>query len=282
MQNVSNFVYERENFRKASLPHCNSPREVNDALAASDSWFVLAEGQRMAKLAIIAVFKLETFGRTATVSEICVNSDNSFDAAISGLRSELREMRISKLALRVAPAEVERYAASGFEQGDPYLRFSRAPAKSNMMPILPLMNATQNELPILSQLMYAAYAKTDNSFSDIHSAEALLRAIISGARGRYLSNASFASGALPNLVSACLLTVDLPGEAEIAQLFTHSLYRARGLATTEITAAMNQLAASGMGSLSAWNREGNDAVRRLLTKMGFRQDRAVVEMVVVV
>jgi predicted GNAT family acetyltransferase len=101
---------------------------------------------------------------------------------------------------------------------------------------------------------------------------------MSGARGTYLPDASYASGAPPNLVSACLLTADLPGEAKIDQLFTHPLYRARGLATLEIAAAMNRLTVSGVSSLNVWNREGNDVIKRLLGKMGFRQQRTVVEM----
>ena len=272
MQDVANFVCKRENFLKENLPLCGTLTEVIKALAASDLWFVLADGQPT------AVFKLETHGRTAMVSQICMNSGDSLETVISGLRGELREMRINELTLRVAPNEVEQCSASGFERGPAYVRFSRVPTESNMMPILPLTNITQKELPILSELMYTAYAKTDCGFSDIQSAEALLRTIMSGGRGQYLSNASFASGTRPNLVSACLLTVDSPGEAKIEQLFTHPLYRARGFATTEIAAAMNRLATSSVNSLTAWNREGNDVVRRLLIKMGFRQDPTVIEM----
>jgi hypothetical protein len=82
MQDVANFVYKRENFLKENLPLCSTPTEVSKALAAS--WFVLAEGQPT------AVFKLEIHGRTAMVSQICMNSDDSLKTVISGLRGELR------------------------------------------------------------------------------------------------------------------------------------------------------------------------------------------------
>ena len=279
MQNVSNFISMREDFRKENLPRCGSPADISREMSASDSWFVFADRQPTAKLAIIAVFKLEMAGQAARVSQLCVNNDDSFDSVISGLRREFGEMRISNLFLRVRPADVARYAAKGFDRGDTYVRFSRTPAESNMIPILPLTNVAMKDLSVLSKLMYVAYAKTKYAFPDTQSTEEILRATMSGDRGEYLSTASFASGGLPNLVSACLVTADAPGDAKIEQLFTHPLYRARGLATTEIAAGMNRLAAYGVKSLSAWDRETNDVVRRLLTKMDFRQDQTAVEMV---
>ena len=271
IQEAAKLVCEREDFLKDSLPSCGNPTEVIKALTASDSWFVLADGQAT------AVLSLETFERTAAISQICT-SDDSFEVVASVLRGELHAMKIANLTLRVPPQEVDRWNRNGFQRGPAFSKFSRTPTVSNMMPLLPLVNATRKELPILSQLLYTAYAKTEEAFFDIQTAEASLRRTMSGARGTYLPDASYASGPLPKLVSACLLTADPPGGAKIDQLFTHPLYRARGLATMEIAAAMNRLAASGVSSLNVWNREGNDVVKRLLGKMGFSQQRTVVEM----
>ena len=272
LQNAAILVYKRENLRNECFPFCSDPTEIGKALAASDSWFVLADKGP------IAVMRLETSDRTTTVAQLCRNDEASLESIVTGLRRGLHEMKIGNFVLRVAPAQADQYAALGFTRGHTYHRFSRIPAQSNMMPILPLVNVTQRELPLLSELMHAAYARTSNAPSDVQSAEGLLRAIMSGAKGEYLPNASFASGAIPNLVSACLLTVESPGEAKIEQLFTHPLYRARGLATTEIAASMNRLESAGVQNLTSWSQEGNDVVRRLLTKMGFQQDRTVVEM----
>ena len=272
LQNVANLVYNHENFRNENFPLCSTPMEVGEALAVSDAWFVLAASE------ILAVFRLEMDDRTARVSRMCIFDRGNIEAVVAGLRRDLHEMRIDSLTLKVKPAEAEPYIACGFARGHTFQRFSRAPAESNMMPILPLTNATQRDLPALSRLMYEAYAKTDRGVSNVQSAEAQLRRLMSSTTGQYLSDASFATGAASNLVSACLLTMDSPGEAKIEQLFTHPLYRARGLATTEIAASMNYLAASGVKSLIGWNREGDEVVRRLLTKMGFRQDRTVVEV----
>jgi GNAT superfamily N-acetyltransferase len=273
LERVSNFVYKNGDFAKENFSRCRNPIEVNKTLASSDSWYVLLANRPT------ALFKLEISEPIANISQICVNSDDSLEAVVSSLRRDLRNMRITSLTVRVPPNDMESLSVSGFEKRVSYVKFSRVPAESKMMPILPLVNATQKELPILSRLMYDSYAKADHVFSDIQSAEKSLRSIMSGVKGQYLSDASFASGAFQNLVSACLLTVDSPGQAKIAQLFTHPLYRARGLATTEIAVAMNRLVASGIGNLIVWNRESDDVVRRLLTKMGFKGDSRVFEIV---
>ena len=271
LQEAAKFVLDHENFLKMNLPLCIDPMEVSKALAASDSWFVLANVQPS------AVFKLEISGRIAVVSQILASND-MLPTIAAELRKEIRSLKASSLTLRVPPGEVELWAGNGFQRGLTYVKFSRAPERNNVMPLLPLTNASRKELPILSQLMYAPYSKTDESFPDVHTAEALLRATMSGVRGTYLRDASFVSGAPPNLVSACLLTVDSPGEAKIDRLFTHPLYRARGLATAEIAAAMNQLSQAGVKRLSAWNRESNEVAKRLLAKMEFTQQSTAVEM----
>ena len=273
LERVSNFVYRNGDFSKENFSLCANPIEVNRALASSDSWYVLIANQPT------ALFKLEISEPMANISQICVDDDDSLEAVVSSLRQDLRNMRITDISLRVTPNDMESLTARGFEKRVSYVKFSRVSAETKMMPILPLVNTTRKDLPILSRLMYDAYSKTDDAFSDIQSAEKSLRSIISGAWGQYLSDASFASGTSQNLVSACLLTADSPDEARIAQLFTHPLYRARGLATTEIAVAMNRLVASGIGNLVVWNRESDDVVRRLLTKMDFKEGRRVVEMV---
>jgi GNAT superfamily N-acetyltransferase len=272
LDDAAKLVYKRENLQNEFFPLCNNLSEVGKALVASDCWFVLADKESM------AVLRLETSERTAKVGQMCVNDGASLESVLTSLRRDLREMKISNLVLRVAPEDADQYTPLGFTRGHTYHRFSRIPTQSNMIPILPLVNVSQRELRFLSESMYAAYAKTSDAISDTQSAKGMLRAIMTGGKGEYLPNASFASGAIPNLVSACLLTVESPGEVKIEQLFTHPLYRARGLATTEVAAAMNRLASAGVERLILWSQDGNDVVRRLLTKMGFQQDRTVVEM----
>jgi hypothetical protein len=272
IKGAANLIYEDKEFLTENFAFCNNPTEVSKALTASDSWFVFGSNQPS------AVFELQTLDSAAVISRIFVDPSQTSDRLTAGFLGELREMKITKVTIRARPSDAERFSSGGFDRGLTYHRFSRSPEETDMMPILPLIKATRKELPTLSRLMYDSYAKTDQSFSDVQSAERSLRAVMSGSRGRYASDASFASGALPNLVSACILILESAKEARVEQLFTHPLYRARGLATTEIGAAMNSLVAAGVKSLNIWNRDGNDVVRRLLLKMGFKKDRTIIEM----
>ena len=249
---------------------CTDPIDVNKALVSSDSWYVLMADHP------VALFNLEASESRASISQICVTNEGSFDTVVSCLREDLRKMGITDLTAKVASSNAESLTAVGFEKRESYVRFSRVAEQIKMMPILPLTNATRKELPALSRLMYDAYAKEYGAFSDVQSAESSLRTVMLDKQ--YLSGASFASGTSRNLVSACLLTLSSPGQANIAQLFTHPLYRARGFATTEIAAAMNWLVTSSIPNLVACPREGNDVMKRLLRKMGFREDRRLVEL----
>ena len=256
-----------------TVPHITNA-EVGRALASlGDSWYVLAlEGP-------IALFKAEISHPTATVSTLCYDGA-LFESVIPALREDLRRMRITDLQVDVPPGQTDSFLSKGFERHEVLVRFSRAPIETKMMPILPLMNPTKKEIPTLAKLMYEAYAKTKSAYADAQSTESVIRNIMSGNLGDYISGASFASGAFPKLESACLLTRVSPAEVNVSQLFTHPLYRARGLATTEIAAAMNRLAKEGEGvtKLTVWSPETNEVMQRLLAKMGFTPDRKVAKM----
>jgi len=100
-----------------------------------------------------------------------------------------------------------------------------------------------------------------------------------GKQGRYLTDASFVSGATPNIVSACLITLGEGNVAKVTELFTHPLYRARGLATTELAAAMNWLIKNKVEALEAVVENSNVVVRRLFTKVGLKEVNQLVELV---
>jgi ribosomal protein S18 acetylase RimI-like enzyme len=271
LRRAADYAFNTSDFKIDNFDFCTNPAEITKALASSDSWYVHAMNHQT------ALFKLETSEETATISDICPG-DETIETILPNLREELRKLGLSTIALRVAVNSAKSLEASGFDQQTPYVRFSRAPSESKMMPILPLMNATEKGVPLLARLMFDSYAKTDYGFSGIQAAEKSIRKIMSGTLGKYLEHASFVSGTQRNLVSACLVTADSLREAKIKELFTHPLYRARGLATTEIAFAMNSLAEEGVRKLIVWSRESNAIVTRLLAKLGFKEDREVVEV----
>ena len=273
LRSVANFVYQDGEFTKQEFPHSTNAEEVGMALASlGNSWQVLTSERP------IALFKAEISEPNTNVSRLCYDHSAPFESVIANLREDLRRIRITDVHVNVSPDQADAFQSKGFEKGAVLVRLSRAPIETKMMPILPLMNPTEKQIPILSNLMYEAYAKMKGAYSDAQSTQNVIRSIVSG--GDYLSNASFASGAFPNLVSACLVTRVSLAEANVSQLFTHPLYRARGLATTEIASAMNSLVKEGKGvtRLTVWSPEANDVMKRLLDKMGFAQDRRLVEM----
>jgi len=270
---VASFVYQDREFTKQEFPHTTNTQEVGMALASlGNSWQVLTSERP------IALFKGEILAPTANLSQLCYDHSASFETVMAKLREDLRRMGVTNFQLSVFPDEADSFLSKGFEKREVLVRLSRSPTETKMMPILPLMNPTQKEIPTLSNLMHEAYAKTRGAYSDAEAAQSVIRSIVSGVD--YLPNASFASGAFPNLVSACLVTSVSPSEATVSQLFTHPLYRARGLATTEIASAMNILVkeSKGLARLTVWSPETNEVMKRLLIKMGFAQDRRLVEM----
>jgi GNAT superfamily N-acetyltransferase len=274
LQSVARFVYQDREFMDQAFPDSTST-EVSRALSSlGNSWYVLTSERP------IALFKAEFSGATASVFPLCYDGGTSFESLIANLCEDLRRMRLTSLHVNVPTDQTDLFLSKGFEKVELLVRLSRAPIETKMMPILPLMNPTEREIPTLSKLMYDAYAKTKGVYSDAQSTESVIRDVMSGGFGDYISGASFASGAYPNLVSACLLTRVYPTEANVSQVFTHPLYRARGLATTEIAFAMNRLVKEekGVARLTVWSPETNEVMKRLLDKMGFAQDRKLVKM----
>jgi GNAT superfamily N-acetyltransferase len=273
LQSVMSFVCQDREFMDEVFPHSIST-EVSRALASlGNSWYVLTSERP------IALFKAEISGPTANISRLSYDG-TLFESVIATLREDLRRMKITDFDVSVPADKTDLFLSKGFEKHAILVRLSRAPIETKMMPILPLMNPTEKEIPTLSKLMYEAYAKRKDAYADAQSTESVIRNIMSGDLGDYISGASFASGAFPNLVSACLVTRVSLTEANVSQVFTHPLYRARGLATTEIASAMNRLVNEGreITRLTVWSPETNDVMKRLLDKMGFAQDRKLVEM----
>lgn len=272
LSRVADFAYANVEYMRANFSSSKTPADIGRILAASDSWYVLSLSEPL------ALFKLSLSETTATISDLCLNRETSVDGVIECLRQDLRKQKVTDMSIGALEGDVNSLGKEGCEKRDAWCRFSAPPKETQMMPLLPLMNPTQTQLPILSNLMHESYSKTGYRVCDVQSAENELRKIMSGESGKYLSDASFASGVIPNIVSACLINLDSAGEAVISQLFTHPLYRARGLATTEIAAAMNRLHKTGVPRLHLWGMASDDVVRRLVEKLGFQADRRVVEM----
>jgi GNAT superfamily N-acetyltransferase len=151
------------------------------------------------------------------------------------------------------------------------IRFSISVKKTDLMPILPLANPSTKYIPLLAKLGYESYAAGTQIYSSLESATKRLQDLMAGVEGRYLRDSSFVSGSAGNYVSACLISSSTKGVATVSELFTHPLYRARGLATVEISSALNQLSRQNFSELQVWVDPKNELARRLFSKLGFTE-----------
>lgn len=275
LSQVADLIVGNSAYLKDVFPECLSREELLTALKKShEPWSALVTDRAA------AFFSLNISDVDAAIDELLIADNISFDTLVPSLRSEFQRRKIQSLTLN-APEEIaEELTRNGFEKRGLLIRLAGPVLETELMPILPLSNPTERDIPMLAKLMCESYEKSQEPKpTRLPSAEKQLRDIMAGIHGTYLPEASLMSGAVHNIVSACFVTLTSPQEAKVAQLYSHPLYRARGLATTEIATSMNRLVKRSVQSLTVWVGEKNEVARRLFTKLDFKEDRRVVEMV---
>ncbi len=262
-------TYLNENFSQS----VHKERLLGELKQSEEPWNILSIDEPA------ALFRLYLANTVAAVDKFLPSPVFPFEAIISDLKQSFKRMKVESLVLQAPERMIEGLWKNGFEKLRVLVRLSGPVVETNRMPILPLNNPDEKDIPALAKLMVESYAKSlAKNPLNIASSETDLRRIMTGARGPYVEEASLMSGTTQNLVSACLVTLSSQREAEVTQLFTHPLYRARGLATTEIASSMNKLAKRDVQTLTVWIDEANEVARRLFGKLGLREDRKLVEM----
>jgi predicted GNAT family acetyltransferase len=185
---------------------------------------------------------------------------------------------VQEIEVNASEDFAEPLSRSGFEKRNTLLRFGGSVVQTNIMPILPLSNPTEHDIPALAKLMQESYARKKEKLVADPSIERKLHDIMTGIKAAFLPESSFISKATDKIVSACLITSTGTRTANIEELFTHPLYRARGLATTEIAMGMNRLQRKQITALSVWLEETDEVARRLFEKLGFKKDLRIVQM----
>jgi GNAT superfamily N-acetyltransferase len=230
----------------------------------------------------VALFNLQTSGQEGSITRFSLLGENNVQTIIPFLLNDLREMKIRAVRFEVPEEQSDSFVNLGFQTDGTQLGLFGQINETIFMPILPLTNPTQKDLPTLAKLLHESYTKSPeaNRFRDQLAAEKYLQDTLGGMNGDFLADASFISStpARWEVVSACLIISSSPGTATVSEVFTHPLYRARGLATVEVQSAMNRLIKHGIRTLSACIPENHDVMRRLLTKLGMKQDRRIVRV----
>lgn len=273
---IAEIVQRNVAFAKQAFPECSTRDQLQAELKNSpkewNALFISGEP--------VALFTLHHSGRTAMLDNLLVASITDDAPVASALRTEFKATKVESLTLQVPEHLAIELVSNGFEKLRSLIRLTGPVVVTKLMPILPLNNPTARDLPLLAKLMYDSYEKgLEPKLPTIAFAEATLRQIFAGSYGAYVPEASFMSGAPQNVVSACFVTLRSREEGQIAELCTHPLYRARGLATIEIVMSMNSLTKLGVRRLSVFVGERNDVALRMFAKLGFNQDQGLVEMV---
>jgi GNAT superfamily N-acetyltransferase len=267
-------IIENDAYLKEAFPQCSNKAEVISELKKSPKQWNVLFTDRPA-----AVFTLHVSDMGAVVDDFLPSSSLLFDTLVPSLQHDLKGMKVSSLTLHILQEMGEALMKNGFEKQRTLVKLVGQVIETKLMPILPLDNPTERDIPPLATLMCESYEKSSESkLPSVASAEKLLRDIMHGSQGPYAAEASLISAA-QNVVSACFITLRSPREAQVAQLFTHPLYRARGLATTEVATGMNKLVKRGVQTLTVWLGESNEIAVRLFAKLGFKQERKLLEMV---
>jgi ribosomal protein S18 acetylase RimI-like enzyme len=274
MKKAANFVFENAPFMQLAFPQCNSKEDVVVALKGSgERWNILGTEEPN------AVFSFHTSETSAIVDRFVPEATETIGAIVTALISDLRRMKIETVTIGVPEEFVSQLTEIELEKRNTMVRLSGRVVETKLMPILPFTNPTPKDISNLAKLMHESFTKDRvTEIQSVASAEKTIRDIIGGLYGKFMSECSFVSGTAGNPVSACFITSDFPRSASVTQLFTHPLYRARGLATGEITNGMNRLLRLGFSTLNVWVSQDNDVARRLFVKLGFREDGKLVQM----
>jgi hypothetical protein len=193
---------------------------------------------------ILAIFTIETSQTLTKVDQVCILPGSTNETA-----NEMSNLTSQTPTLILAPPQIEN-ALSDYGREEVEVRYARTPKESRVMQLLPLANPGEKDVLELSRLMSEAYAECRvNRDLDTAVAEKSLRRLMSGQEEIFLQDSSFISRAGQKIVSACSITKEHVGAA-VTEVFTHPLYRARGLATTELATCMNSLAKAQVPLLS--------------------------------
>jgi GNAT superfamily N-acetyltransferase len=274
LRRTAELVAANEAYMKEAFPECANKTEVFSELRKNpEQWNILYSDLPE------ALFTLQFSEGNAVIDKLYSPNSAALDMLITNLQGDFRKSKIHSMTLRVPDQTVEALQNKGFEKQRTIVRLVGSVIETKFMPILPLISPTERDLPMLAKLMHESFQRSaEPAITTVSSGEESLRGIMRGAQGAYAAEASLMSGTIQNIVSACFVVLSSRRQAHVAQLFTHPLYRARGLATIEIATAMNRLLEQGVQRLTVQLSERNEIACRLFAKLGFKQEGKLAEM----
>jgi len=265
LDQTANMVLGNESYRSELFPASVDKASLLVTLRKlGPEWTLLTQEHTF------ALFALTEIQGRGSVDHVCLKTPETISSFASELTDELEKTSMMDISITLDVSLAEKLTAQGFAEAKTVTNFSRQISETQFMPILPLTNPTSRDAPALAKLMHEAYAKSRTpKYPSSEFAEKRLHEVMSSSE--YLADCSFISGSGVNYVSACFVTSPSDGTAYITELFTHPLYRARGLATAEIAMAMNRLVPRNYSKLNVWVDDTNGVACRLFSKLSFNQ-----------
>ena|GEM_PF-667335 len=265
LDQIANLVLADESYRRESFPTIVDKASLLATFRKlGPQWTILTHEQTL------AFFALSEIHGHGSIDHLCLSTPETITIFAIELSNELEKTPLTEISITTNAGLAEKLVVQGFMIKSRETNFSRQISETQFMPILPLINPKSRDVPVLAKLMYEAYAKGRiPRYASSDEATKRLQEIIAN-RG-YIAECSFVGGSGGNFVSACFVTSVSTGTATISEIFTHPLYRARGLATSEVAMAMNRLAKRNFSKLNVWVDDGNDVACRLFGKLGFEQ-----------
>lgn len=256
---AAELILRNDAYRRYCFPTCEDTKQIATALLKLTSdWRSVVQDR------VLAIFSFDK--SIKRLSNLCIQS-GAGELVVSEILSGLSVIEAN------SPLELaDVWIRHGFQMGVTQVQFFRKPQESNIMQLLPLTNPTGSDLQAISKLMVEVYS---GRYVDAKDAERHLRTIVNAKD--FLSDCSFISSARDQVVSACLVSGSSV-RAEVVELLTHPLYRARRLAYTELSMAMNRLLKRRVAELWANVDSENKVAVRLFSKRGFTEVARTVAM----
>lgn len=171
-------------------------------------------------------------------------------------------------AASIAPVEKSELSDAGGK-----IRFFSPPKKTDSARLLPIRTVRPSDQEQIAELMQESYTVWYGSDTprqlDLDQSREFVKSFFNS---MVFEEASLVSGPPGKIVSALLISrPPVERTPQIFDVFTHPLYRSRGLATSLIEECLNLLGGLSKPGLEAIVDARNERIIRILRKLGFSE-----------
>jgi hypothetical protein len=158
---VSGFVFRDQDYMTENFPQSTSREEITKSLGkAAANWYVLAVDHP------VALFSLQLAGSEARLERLCIEKTSTLPTLITHLQSDIGNLRVTSSVVIVREGDQPAFAEVGFRKTNSLVAFAKTVLETQLMPMLPMSNPTERDIPILARLLFESYANGIEKFQD--------------------------------------------------------------------------------------------------------------------